>query len=179
MGLSYAIVRRVKRGQPIDGEFLRRKHLWPTSKSTPCNSKTSTAVGDRIPDRPRHQCRSGLELRSTGRILEWLTTSLPNKRLEETRHNQTVEYVANFLGSQRYQAGTSSLSTRKIVAVGHALHALALYDERVFKPFGSRQEAGYREAGCGNPVHRRSPRRSSPVKRHRPPFIAADTAVVL
>jgi hypothetical protein len=75
-----------------------------------------------------------LQLRSTGRILEWLVTSLPDKRLEDLGVTSAVEYLANLLGSQRYQGGTSTLSTREIVAAGHALHALALYDERVFRP---------------------------------------------
>jgi hypothetical protein len=45
-----------------------------------------------------------------------------------------VEYVTRLLGSQRYQWNAQTLTTREIVSLGHALHALAVYDGRVFKP---------------------------------------------
>ena len=45
-----------------------------------------------------------------------------------------MDYVTQLLGSQRYQWNAPSLSTREIVSMGHALHALAVYDQRVFKP---------------------------------------------
>ena len=59
---------------------------------------------------------------------------LPDKRLEDARVVSAVDYVTQLLGSQRYQWNAPSLSTREIVAMGHALHALSIYDERVFKP---------------------------------------------
>ncbi len=74
------------------------------------------------------------QLRTTGRVLEWLAMSLPEKRLEDARVVSAVDYVTQLLGSQRYQWNAPSLSTREIVSLGHALHALAIYDERVFKP---------------------------------------------
>jgi hypothetical protein len=73
------------------------------------------------------------QLRSTGRILEWLAMSLPDKKLEDARVTNAVQCVANILGSQQYQ-NVASLSTRDIVSVGHAIHGLCVYDERVFKP---------------------------------------------
>ncbi len=103
-----------------------------------------------------------MQLRSSGRILEWLATSLPEKRLEDTRVASAVEYVANLLGSQRYQGGTSSLSTREIVAVGHALHALALYDERVFKPADGAEKPATEKPAAETP--------STAARRHATPL---------
>ncbi len=135
MGLSYAILRRVKREQTIDGEFLRaQKFVADFQKFAFQQQNVDGSWGPYFLAARGTSADPALQLRSTGRILEWLATSLPDKRLEESHMTSAVEYVANFLGSQRYQGGTSSLSTREIVAVGHALHALALYDERVFKP---------------------------------------------
>ncbi len=91
------------------------------------------------------------QLRSTGRILEWLAISLPDKRLEDAHVASAVEYVSNVLGSQRYQGGTSSLSTQEIVAVGHALHALAVYDERVFKPFDDAEKSPAEKPAADKP----------------------------
>ena len=47
------------------------------------------------------------------------------------------------------------LSTQEIVSLGHALHALAIYDQRAFKPVRRRREARRRKAAG----YRRSPRR--------------------
>jgi hypothetical protein len=135
MGLSYAILRRMKHEEPIDGEYQRaQKFVADFQKFALDQQNSDGSWGPQFLAVRTTSADPVLQLRSTGRILEWLATSLPDKRLEDSRIVSAVEYVANFLGSQRYQAGTSSLSTREIVAVGHALHALALYDERIFKP---------------------------------------------
>ena len=48
MGLSYAVARRAKRGQPIDGQFERaQKYIGRLPGRSPCNCKTPTAVGGR------------------------------------------------------------------------------------------------------------------------------------
>ena len=73
-------------------------------------------------------------MRSTGRALEWLAMSLPEQKLTDSRVQNAVACVTRLVGSQRYQWNAPSLSTREIVALGHAMHALATYDERVFKP---------------------------------------------
>ena len=51
-----------------------------------------------------------------------------------------METVTRLLSSQRYGGNVPSLSTREIGAVGHALHALTTYDERVFKPADSAEK---------------------------------------
>ena len=109
--------------------------MSPIFRSLPCNYKTLTgswgpyflAAKSTSPD-------IASQLRSSGRILEWLALSLPEQKIEDPRMLKGVEYVTGLLGTQRYQWNTPSLSTREIVSVGHALHALNIYDERVFKP---------------------------------------------
>ena len=75
-----------------------------------------------------------MQLRSTGRVLEWLAISLPEKQLEDARVVGAVEYVTRLLDGQHYQWNAQALTTRDIVSLGHALHALVVYDGRVFKP---------------------------------------------
>jgi hypothetical protein len=135
MGLSYAVLRRVKREEPVDGEFQRaQKFVADFQKFALEQQNSDGSWGPYFLAGRSTSADPVLQLRSTGRILEWLVTSLPDKRLEDLGVTSAVEYLANLLGSQRYQGGTSTLSTREIVAAGHALHALALYDERVFRP---------------------------------------------
>ena len=75
------------------------------------------------------------QLRSTGRVLEWLAMSLPDEKLKDPRVLAAVDYVSRLAGSQRYQESAPSLSTQEISSLGHALHALAIYDQRALKPF--------------------------------------------
>jgi hypothetical protein len=135
MGLSYAVARRAKRNQPIDGQFERAQKYTTDFCEFALQLENSDgswgpyflAARSTSPD-------AASQLRSTGRVLEWLALSLADKRLEDARMIRAVEYVSRLLGSQRYQGSASSLSTREIASVGHALHALNMYDERVFKP---------------------------------------------
>jgi hypothetical protein len=45
-----------------------------------------------------------------------------------------VGYLDTVLSAPRYQNGVPALSSRDLAAYGHALHALMVYDARVFKP---------------------------------------------
>jgi hypothetical protein len=134
MGLSVAVARRAKRDQAINGQFQRAQKYTSDFQEFALQLQNSDgswgpyflAARSTSPD-------VASQLRSTGRILEWLAMSLPDKKLEDARVTNAVQCVANILGSQQYQ-NVASLSTRDIVSVGHAIHGLCVYDERVFKP---------------------------------------------
>jgi hypothetical protein len=135
LGLSFAVARREKRGQPIDGQFERAQKY--TAEFQTFALKLQNADGSWGPQFLAARSAGpdlSSQLRSTGRVLEWLALSLPDKKLEDPRVMKAVEYVAGVLGSQQYQWNTPSLSTRDIAAVGHALHALNVYDTLVFRP---------------------------------------------
>jgi hypothetical protein len=135
MGISYAVGRRAKRGQPIDGQFERAEKYAADFHEFALQLQNGDgswgpyflAARSASPD-------AATQLRSTGRVLEWLAISLPDQKLEDARVVKAVEYLASMLGSQRYLGNTYALSTREIAAVGHALHGLNVYDGRVFKP---------------------------------------------
>jgi hypothetical protein len=135
MGLSYAVARRVKRGQPMTGQFERAEKYTADYHAFAMQMQNSDGSWG-----PYFLAARGTsqdpesQLRTSGRVLEWLTMSLPTKKLEDARMVAAVDYVTSLLGSQRYQWNAPSLSTREIVSMGHALHALATYDERVFRP---------------------------------------------
>jgi hypothetical protein len=135
MGLSYAVARRLKRGQPLAGQFERAAKY--TADYQAFAMQMQSADGSWGPYFLAARSTSQepeSQLRTTGRVLEWLAMSLPDKRLEDARVVAAVDYVTSLLGAQRYQWNAPSLSTREIVSMGHALHALATYDERVFRP---------------------------------------------
>lgn len=135
MGLSYAVARRAKRGQPIDGQFERAQKYTADFHEFALQLQNSDgswgphflAAKSASPD-------AAAQLRSTGRVLEWLAMSLPEQKLDDSRVVNAVECVVRLLGSQRYQWNAAPLSTREIVSVGHALHGLNVYDDRIFKP---------------------------------------------
>ena len=134
MGLNYAVARREKRGQPIEGQFQRAQRYvsqfqdFALSMQNPDGSwgPYFLAAKAASPD-------AASQLRSTGRVLEWLAMSLPDAKLTDPRVLSAVECITRSVGSERYQANAPSLSTEEIVSLGHALHGLAIYDQRAFK----------------------------------------------
>ena len=59
--------------------------------------------------------------------------SVDQEALADLRIVRSVEYLNNLLGNRRY-GSLGSLSTREIGTIMHALHALAVYDQRMFTP---------------------------------------------
>jgi len=126
MGLSYAIRYRRSEGKSIDGEWARAARY--------VNDFQQHAIGLRNPDGSfstkwleRREARDDDQRRiqTTGHILEWLVYSLPEEQLRSPEVVRTVGYLNDLLWNER--------STKwEIGPKGHALHALNLYDQRVF-----------------------------------------------
>ena len=66
-------------------------------------------------------------LQTTGHVLEWLCYSLPDSEIRGPRPRAAVDYLADLMWQHRNR-------TWEAGPLGHAIHALALYDERVFQP---------------------------------------------
>jgi hypothetical protein len=134
MGLSYAVDRQKNRNQPLEGAFLdAEKHV---------REFHDYALGVQNADGTWHPSFFAYKgasrdatgaLRSTGHILEWLVFSLPEERLEEPRVVRSVAYVAKLLGSKRSRWNVTSMSDRDFASLMRAVHALSIYDRRVFK----------------------------------------------
>jgi hypothetical protein len=135
LGLGYAVSRRAKRGGAMEGRWEQaRKYIddFQNFAFTTQNADGSWGpyfLSARAPARD-----AATQLRSTGRALEWLAVSLPDKRLEDPRVTAALDIVTSLLESQTFRASPPALSTRDIASLGHALHALSIYDERVFQP---------------------------------------------
>lgn len=128
MGLSYAVHERRKRGQPIDGQFRRAEkyindfHTYTFAHQNSDGSFSTEWFKGR-------GTRSDLDrrLQTTGHILEWMAYSAPAEMLRDPRLVKAVDYLSGILATQPDRAWS-------LGPLGHGLHALALYDERVFQP---------------------------------------------
>ena len=135
LGLSFAVARRAKHGQPLEGNFSRaQKFVADFQEFALKVQSTDGSWGPQFLAARSTSQDAALQLRSSGRVLEWLAMSLSDNKLEDTRVVNAVDYVTRLLSSQRYQWNAQSLPTQEIAALGHAVHALAIYDEREFKP---------------------------------------------
>ena len=136
LGLSYAVERRVNRKRPVDGRFLdaqtyvRKYHEYALKLQNPDGSWHSRFFA--VKGTSRDVAGS---LRSTGHILEWLVFSLPEDQLQDPRVVRSVGYLTGLLENRGSRQGPTAMSARDIGGTMHALHALSIYDRRVFKPW--------------------------------------------
>ena len=125
-GFSYAVRKREARGEPFEGQWLRAKkfvedyHTYAFTLQNPDGSFST----DWFVRRADYN-EIGRRLQTTGHITEWLAYSLPKDQLVDEKMIKSVDYLATILlenPNQRWSIGP----------LGHGLHALAIYDERVF-----------------------------------------------
>ena len=125
-GLSSSYLFRAKRGKPIDGEFQRAyafvrdyQRYTLSSLQNPDGSFSTEWF-----NRPANSNDPARKLQTTGHILEWLVWSLPEDELRDPRIIKSVEFVATTLADQPNHDWS-------VGPLGHALHALAIYDKRI------------------------------------------------
>ena len=136
LGIGYAVARRAKGSRPIEAPFLRaQKYITQCQEFALRQQNGDGSWGPYFFAARNYGDAAPSDLRSTGYVLEWLALSLPEAKLTDPRMLSGVESALRLVGSQRYQWNAPSLSTQEIVSLGHALHALAIYDQRAFAPF--------------------------------------------
>jgi hypothetical protein len=125
-GFSYAFRKRETRGEEFTGQWLRAKkfvadyHDYAFKLQNPDGSFSTDWFAGRADFGPPTR-----RLETTGHITEWLTYSLTKEELVEPRMTKSVRYLADLLMENRNEKWG-------IGPLGHGLHALALYDERIF-----------------------------------------------
>jgi hypothetical protein len=125
-GFSYAVNKRTARGEAFTGQWLRAKkfvedyHDYAFKLQNPDASFSTDWFAGRADFGPATR-----RLETTGHITEWLAYSLKKEQLVEPRMIKSVSYLADLLYDNRNEKWG-------IGPLGHGLHALALYDERVF-----------------------------------------------
>ncbi len=126
-GLSAAYKMRIAEGKPVDGEFLRAQRYIRAYQSYALGT-IHNRDGSFSTDWFRRPADSGdldRKIQTTGHILEWLVFSLDDNQLRDPRVVQSVDFLA-------MQIVTHPDKAWSIGPFGHALHALAIYQTRVF-----------------------------------------------
>jgi hypothetical protein len=125
-GITYAYQVREQQDLPIDGEFARarqyiqsyQQYAW--SLQNPDGS-FSTEWFSRRGNRPDVDRK----IQTTGHIAEWLVQSMAEEQLLDPKIVKSVNFLATTLADDPNRPWS-------IGPLGHALHALVMYDERVF-----------------------------------------------
>ena len=128
MGLSYTLYKRAKEGKPVTGQFVRAKKFTEDYRrytfSMQNGDGSFSTEWFRGPGARRDIAR---RMQTTGHILEWLVFSMPRQQLFEPETVAAVDYLTAIL----YQGQNRQWD---VGPLGHALHALALYDRRLSQP---------------------------------------------
>jgi hypothetical protein len=139
---NYAVHRRRREGLPIDGPWetaAQRTRAYQRRAFQLQNRDGSFSTA--WLDRPENQNDATRKLTTSGHILEWLVFSLPDERLTDPRLERGVQFVADLLYENRganWHRG----------ALGHSLHALALYEQRT-QPDGGPRRSDRLARGAG------------------------------
>jgi len=151
-GLSFAVAYRINRGLPVDGQYQRAQKYLNDFHDFALTLQNSDGSWGPALLAARSAADDGtIQLIATGRVLEWLALSLPDNRLDDPRVVRAVDLVTRLLNSKRYQQNVPYLPTRELDAMGHALHGLSLYNERVFAPFDAEEKAATETADNPEP----------------------------
>jgi len=150
-GLSLAARTRVKRGEPLDGEFKKaadyvQKYQEYAFRFQNRDGSLSTNWFRGRGDEQDLDRR----VKTTGHTLEWLCYSLNDDELTDWRTFRAVNYLTNLLYSNydhEYEVGP----------LCHALHALILYDERVFQPYDEKLDVAVRGSRNGATANKNMP----------------------
>lgn len=126
MGFSYAVHKRQQRNEPFTGQWLRAQKY--VNSYIDYTFKLQNRDGSLSTDWFRGRGKRGdhdRKIQTTGHMLEWLVFSLPEEDLTDPRVTRAIDFLQEILWNDRHR-------TLQIGPKGHALRALALYDERVF-----------------------------------------------
>lgn len=127
-GLAYGCQRRLKATGRLDGhyaradKFVREYQKFTLTKLQNRDGSFSTEWFKYPADREDDIDR---KVQTTGHILEWLVGSLDQEMLYDTRIVAATEFLARALAREPSREW-------KIGPLGHALHALTIYQERAW-----------------------------------------------
>jgi len=125
-GLTYAVQKRAKQGHPVDGQFKRAEQFLTEyrqytfrlqNKDGSFSTQFFAARGSDSSVTRR--------LETSGHIAEWLTQLSTDEQLEEDQMVKGIEHLARILYEGRNREW-------KVGPLGHGLHALNMYHQRVF-----------------------------------------------
>lgn len=129
MGLAYGVRKRELSGLPVTGEFARaRKFLDDYHRYAFKLQNADGSFSTEWFKGPGARPDLARRIQTSGHILEWLSYSLPVSQLDQPRVVKAVSYLSGVLNSGKSKDWS-------VGPLGHALHALAIYDDRYFRRF--------------------------------------------
>ena len=126
MGLSYAINQRTGAGEKLVGEWARAQRFIGEYQDYALqfqNSDGSFSTNWFVTQEAETDLKK--RLYTTGHIVEWLTLSLPDERINDPKMTKAVDYLTNLML-------TAPSLDLEIGPKGHAIHALRMYEKRAF-----------------------------------------------
>ncbi len=139
LGLSYVACRRNKRNLPLEGQYARAEKYVGDFQNYAFSLQNADGSWGYFLSGKGANRDAAAGLRSSGYVLQWLALAVPEERLDDKRLAAGIGYLNNMLNNQQYLSNLPALATRDIAGAVHAMHALAIYDERLFKPADSQQ----------------------------------------
>ena len=128
-GLTLAYKTREKRGEPVDGEYLQAKRFVARYQQYAYRLQNRDgSLSTEWFRGPGDEDDLDRRLKTTGHLLEWLLYAATEKELYHWRTTKSVNYLANIMWNNRYKDWEAG-------PLGHAIHALLLYDRMVFVPY--------------------------------------------
>ncbi len=128
-GLTLAYKTRIKRGEPVDGEYLRAKRFVHRYQQYAYRLQNRDGSFSTEWFRgPGNEDSIDRKLKTTGHILEWLLYAATEKELKHWKTTKAVNYLSNIMYRNRYKDWEAG-------PLGHAIHALLVYDRLMFSPY--------------------------------------------
>ncbi|WP_146401597.1 hypothetical protein [Pseudobythopirellula maris] len=128
-GLSLAIQHRLGRGEPIDGEYAAADKFIKEYQNYAYRLQNQDgSMSTEWFRGPGAEEDIDRRIRTTGHTLEWLIYSHSDEELRDYRIYRTVSYLTNLMATNADHDWHKG-------SIAHALHALVMYDKRVFQPF--------------------------------------------
>ena len=126
MGLSFAVAKRAERQEQVNGQWGRAQHFISQYQDYAMkyqNHDGSFSTNWFVTQESDIDIKK--RLYTTGHIVEWLSFSLPQERLNDPRLQRGVDYLLKLML-------TAPALDLEIGPKGHALHALRIFERRVY-----------------------------------------------
>ena len=128
-GLTLAYKTRRRRGESIDGEYLQAQRFIARHQQYAYRLQNRDgSLSTEWFRGPGDEDDLDRRLKTTGHLLEWLLYASTDKELYHWRTTKSVNYLANIMWNNRYKDWEAG-------PLGHAIHALLIYDRMVFAPY--------------------------------------------
>jgi len=128
-GLTLAYKTRQLRGEPIDGQYLKaQKFVTRYQQYAYRLQNRDGSFSTEWFRGPGNEKSIDRKLKTTGHLLEWLLYAASEKQLRHQKTANAANYLATIMYNNRYKDWEAG-------PLGHAIHALLLYDRMVFSHY--------------------------------------------